>query len=308
MWWRKYGFIRNPLDIRPNEELIGVDDIIKKVENSIKNGEIFLLYGPIGSGKTSLAFKIKKDLSDTYNIIYINGEYDKDINKKIEENLYIKFLFFKFKNKLPIVLILDEFYNFPEDVSKELKYLYDNKIAYSIMLIQPSPQIMNATPSFLNRLQEKIEMRFPDENTIIEIINKKLKGKIKFDGEYLKRIIRKNGNNVRSIFIELNNILENMNHPIKDIIKGPEQKEENNLQNHNVNLSETQIKILELLIGNKLSTREISKILELPRNTVTKYLNRMYKEGVVLREEGNKEYLYTINPQYINIVSKKIGK
>jgi predicted AAA+ superfamily ATPase len=306
MWWKKYGFIRNPLDIRPNEELVGVDDIIKKVKNAIRNGEIFLLYGPIGSGKTSLAFKIKKELSDEYNVIYINGEYDKDIDKKIEEGLYIKFLFFKFRNKLPIILILDEFYNFPEDVSKKLKYLYDNRIVYSIMLIQPSPQIMNATPSFLNRLYEKIEMKFPDEDSIIQLINKKLKGKIKFDNEYLRKIIRKNGNNVRSIFIELNNILENMNHPIEGIIKGP--LEEIIIGNKNISLSPTQIKILKLLIGNKLSAREIAKILDIPKNTASKYLNKMYKEGIVLREEGEKEYLYTINPQYINIISKKIGK
>ena len=307
MWWRKYGFSKNPLDIRPSEDLVGVDDIIKKVKNAIRNGEIFLLYGPIGSGKTSIALKIKKELSEEFNIVYINGEYEKNIDKEIEENSYIKFLFFKFRNKLPMVLILDEFYNFPEDVSKKLKYLYDNKIAYSIMLIQPSPQLMNVTPSFLNRLHEKIEMRFPDENSIIELINRKLKGKIKFDEGYLRKIIRKNGNNVRSIFIELNNILENMEHPVKDIIKGNlENIKEKNIEG--INLSQTQIKILELLVGNKLSAKEISKILDLPRNTISKYLNKMYKEGIVLREEGNKEYLYTINPQYIDIISKKIGK
>ncbi|MGC9079520.1 MAG: AAA family ATPase, partial [Nanopusillaceae archaeon] len=219
MWWHKYGFIRNPLDIRPNEDLVGVDDIVKKVKYAIRNGEIFLLYGPIGSGKTSLAFKIKKDLSEEYNVIYINGEYEKDIDKKIEEESYIKFLFFKFKNKLPIVLILDEFYNFPEEISKKLKYMYDNGIVYSIMLIQPSPQIMNATVSFLNRLYEKIEMHFPSEDDIINLINKKLKNKIVFDENFLRNIIRKNNNNVRSIFIELNNILSNMKHPVKGVIK-----------------------------------------------------------------------------------------
>jgi replication-associated recombination protein RarA len=304
MWWKKYGFSKNPLDIRPNEDLVGVDDIIKKVKDSIINGEIFLLYGPIGSGKTSLAFRIKKDLSDDYNIIYINGEYekDKDIDEIIEKNKYIKFLFFKFENKLPIVLILDEFYNFPEDVSKKLKYLYDNKIAHSIMLIQPSPQIMNATLSFLNRLYRKIEMKFPPEDDILKLINKKLKGKINIDEKILRNIIRKNNNNVRQIFIELNNLLEE---GIDNISK--EFGEIKNLED-NIKLSNTQIKILEVLYKNKMSSREISKILNLPRNTVSKYLNKMYKQGILLREVNNNEYIYSINPQYINIISKKIGK
>jgi replication-associated recombination protein RarA len=304
MWWKKYGFSKNPLDIRPNEDLVGVDDIIKKVKDSIINGEIFLLYGPIGSGKTSLAFKIKRDLSDRYNVIYINGEYerDKDLEEIIEKNKYNKFLFFKFENKLPIVLILDEYYNFPEDVSKKLKYLYDNRIVYSIMLIQPSPQIMNATLSFLNRLYRKIEMKFPPEDEILKLINKKLKGKINIDVRILRNLIRKNNNNVRQIFIELSNLLEggidNINKELEEI---------KNLENE-IKLSNTQKMILEILYKNKMSSKDISRILNLPRNTVSKYLNKMYKQGILIREVDNNEYIYSINPQYINIISKKIGK
>ncbi|WP_231433942.1 hypothetical protein [Candidatus Nanopusillus massiliensis] len=108
--------------------------------------------------------------------------------------------FFKFENKLPIVLILDEYYNFPEDVSKKLKYLYDNKIVHSIMLIHPSPQVMNATLSFLNRLYRKIEMKFPPEDEILKLINKKLKGKINIDEKILRNLIRKNNNNVTNIY------------------------------------------------------------------------------------------------------------
>jgi len=304
MWWKKYGFSKNPLDIRPNEDLVGVDDIIKKVKDSIINGEIFLLYGPIGSGKTSLAFKIKRDLSDRYNLIYINGEYerDKDLKEIIEKNKYNKFLFFKFENKLPIVLILDEYYNFPEDVSKKLKYLYDNRIVHSIMLIQPSPQIMNATLSFLNRLYRKIEMKFPPEDEILKLINKKLKGRVNLDERILRNLIRKNNNNVRQIFIELSNLLEegiyNINKDLEKI---------KNLENE-IKLSNTQKMILEILYKNKMSSKDISRILNLPRNTVSKYLNKMYKQGILIREVDNNEYIYSINPQYINIISKKIGK
>ncbi|MDT7890646.1 MAG: AAA family ATPase [Candidatus Nanopusillus sp.] len=304
MWWKKYGFSKNPLDIRPNEDLVGVDDIIKKVKDSIINGEIFLLYGPIGSGKTSLAFKIKRDLSDRYNVIYINGEYerDKDLEEIIEKNKYNKFLFFKFENKLPIVLILDEYYNFPEDVSKKLKYLYDNRIVHSIMLIQPSPQIMNATLSFLNRLYRKIEMKFPPEDEILKLINKKLKGRVNLDERILRNLIRKNNNNVRQIFIELSNLLEggidNINKDLEEI---------KNLENE-IKLSNTQKMILEILYKNKMSSKDISRILNLPRNTVSKYLNKMYKQGILIREVDNNEYIYSINPQYINIISKKIGK
>jgi len=76
----------------------------------------------------------------------------------------------------------------------------------------------------------------------------------------------------------------------------------------NIRLSNTQKRILEVLYKNKMSSREISRILNLPRNTVSKYLNKMHKQGILIREVNNNEYIYSINPQYINIISKKIGK
>ncbi|HIP90438.1 MAG TPA: AAA family ATPase [Candidatus Nanopusillus sp.] len=70
MWWIHYGFDYNPLDIRPTDNVVGLGDIEKKVTRSIENGEIFLLYGPIGCGKTSLAMTVSKKLENKFIILY----------------------------------------------------------------------------------------------------------------------------------------------------------------------------------------------------------------------------------------------
>jgi len=301
MWWKKYGFSKNPLDIRPNKNLIGVEDIEKEVIYSIENGEIFLLYGPIGSGKTSLAFRVIDKLKDKYNIIYLSGEFDKnkDIEKIIEERKYKKFLFFKLENKNPIVLILDEFYNFDTELSKKLKYLYDNRIVYSIMLIQINSILENTTLSFLNRLFRKIEMKILSEDEILKLIKIRLKNKVKIDENILREIIRKNGRNIRSIFIELNNLLE----------KGEINKLEVKKSILDIYISERELKILEILYRDKLSTRQISEKLNLPKNIVYKELRKLLRKNIILKEKvGDNNYVYYINPKIINDISKIIGK
>jgi len=310
MWWSYYGFKENPLDIRPNENLYGIEHVEKEVIDYIRSGNIFLLYGPTGCGKTSLAYKIMKNYNNEFNFIYLNGEENPnpDIFKILERHTYKKALFIKFKVKKPVVLILDEFYNFSENLSKQIKALYDNKIIYSIWLIQIQENIQNATISFLNRLSKKIYLDFPNEEIIIKVIESRLNGKIKFDNEFLLRIIRKNNRNIRSILIELNSILSKLKHPIKDIISERNIIEVKEKQEEEIKVSKQQLQILEILLGKKLTIKQISEILNIPYNTVSKQVSRLYRKGILMREDINKNVYYSINPKYLNTILKKIGK
>jgi len=319
MWWTHYGFSHNPLDIRPTDNVVGLNDIEKKVIRSIENGEIFLLYGPIGCGKTSLAITISKKLEDRFSIIYLNGEETPkvDLTKLVNKTLYKDFIIFKIKNKKPIVLILDELQNFSESVIKQAKALYDNKKIHSLFLIQVSENIQNATPSFINRIHRKIPMDFPDENTIIEIVKQRLNGKLEFDEELLREIILINNRNVRSILIDLNRILDELEHPIsekitKDIVKirGVESyKDSQNVTvDENIRISPQQAIILEKLLGNELTIKQLSELTNLPYNTVSKQISRLVEKGLLLKKEKDKKIYYSINPAYLPIIMKKLGK
>lgn len=313
-WWKYYGFITNPLDIRPSYELVGLSNIEKTLINSIENGEIILLYGDIGSGKTSLAYKIMRDYSDIYNFIYVNGEIERKTNliKLVENKKYNKFLFLKFEIKKPIILILDEFYNFDPDVVKQIKYLYDNNLVKSCILIQISDVLENITPSFANRIFKKIEMPKLNSDDIIKIIRNRLKDKIRFNKDFLVSIIVKNNYNVRSVLIELNNILENMKHPIKEEISGinieTKNIEEPELDVEELNLSPQQFKIISVLVGNKLTAKNISELTNIKLSSLTKQLSRLYNMKVILKEEINGNIYYYINPKYLNSIIRKIGK
>ena len=319
MWWLHYGFDYNPLDIRPTDNVVGLGDIEKKVTRSIENGEIFLLYGPIGCGKTSLAMTVSKKLENKFIILYINGEETPNINliKQVNRALYKDFIIFKIKNKKPIVLILDELQNFSESVIKQAKALYDTRKIHSLFLIQVSEIIQNATPSFINRIHRKISIDFPNEDTIIEIINQRLDGKLMFDEEFLREIILMNNRNVRSVLIELNRILDELEHPIsgkitKELIgiKKIESYDstQNSIIDENIKISPQQAMILEKLLGNELTIKQLSELTNLPYNTVSKQISRLVEKGLLLKKEKNKRVYYSINPAYLSVIMKKFGK
>ncbi|HIP90094.1 MAG TPA: transcriptional regulator [Candidatus Nanopusillus sp.] len=160
-------------------------------------------------------------------------------------------------------------------------------------------------------------MDFPDENTIIEIVKQRLNGKLEFDEELLREIILINNRNVRSILIELNRILDELEHPIsekitKDIVKirGVESyKDSQNVTvDENIRISPQQAIILEKLLGNELTIKQLSELTNLPYNTVSKQISRLVEKGLLLKKEKDKKIYYSINPAYLPIIMKKLGK
>ena len=308
MWWQHYGFESNPLDIRPNDNVLGLEDIERQVTNSIESGEIFLLYGPIGCGKTSLALKILKKLRNKYNFIYINAEEESspNIRKLVENVMYKKYLFFKVRDQKPIVLIIDEFQNLNEAAIKCVKALYDARKVHSPFLIQVSENV-NAPPSFTNRIYRKIYLEFPDEETIVEIVKTRLNEKIEVDEKFLRELIKKNDRCVRSVLIELNKILSELEHPLegvlnKELLETKEDKVEA------LKISPQQEKILEKLISNKLTVKQLAELTSLPYNTVSKQVSRLVERGLLIRVEENKKVYYEINPTYLKDIMKRLGK
>ena len=74
-WFHKLGFKQFPLDPRSNPDLIGVEDIEQRLTNYIQQGNMCLLSGFTGSGKTSMLQRIQKnpELSE-YRFVFISAD------------------------------------------------------------------------------------------------------------------------------------------------------------------------------------------------------------------------------------------
>lgn len=180
-WFKQLKFAKNPLDIRPNSLLIGLDEAEEHLKNHIIKEEICFLNGLTGSGKTSMLTKIQKNMTD-HEFIYIDAQQLPDNFNLIEElskkkGILDKLLFRKFPKKKP-VLIIDEFQDTKKNLILEARSAWENqknqKIK-SIIIAQISKKLSNVTDSFKERIGHRIiTLPLLDEDQMKDILKRRL--------------------------------------------------------------------------------------------------------------------------------------
>jgi len=182
-WFKRLKFSKNPLDARPNPNLVGVEDEEDQLKNHIIKEEICFLNGLTGSGKTSLLQKIRKELRG-YSFIYLDAQ-DLPVGFNLEEELMGKRNFFdriafrKFPKNKP-VLIIDEFQATDPRLILEARGKWesrDSKIK-SIVIAQIKKQLSNVSDSFRDRLGNRvITLKALDDDEMKEILKRRLHNK-----------------------------------------------------------------------------------------------------------------------------------
>lgn len=164
-WFQKLGFKDYPLDPRSNPNLVGVDDIEHRLVSFIEQGNMCLLCGLTGSGKTSMLQKImqRSDLKK-YQFFFISADgikRDRDIDDLVRERMSIfqRMLFKKPKN---IVILLDECQVASRILTESIKSKWNeikgnDKIIQSVIVSQiPTRLNSNFSGSFMDRLGKRV--------------------------------------------------------------------------------------------------------------------------------------------------------
>jgi len=192
-WFEHLDFDENPLDARPNTNLVGLDEQAERLKNHILKEELCFLNGLTGSGKTSLLLKVQNELK-RYKFIYLDAQ-DLPKNFNLEEELKKKRSFFdritfkQFPKKKPI-LFIDEFQSTNPNIILEARGKWerqDRKIK-SIIISQISKYLENVSDSFKDRLGNRIITLKPlDDFDMKEILEKRLHNK-KTKFNYIKKL------------------------------------------------------------------------------------------------------------------------
>ena len=185
-WYQKLGFKKYPLDPRSNPNLVAVDHIEKRLITYIQQGNMCLLCGLTGSGKTSMLQKImsSKDLRG-FDFLFISADgikKDKDINELVKQKMSIldRILFRKPKN---LVILLDECQvasrNLTESIKSKWNEVYNSgdKVVHSVVVSQiPSRLTSNFSGSFMDRLGKRvIRMKKLTAKELKEVLRIRLK-------------------------------------------------------------------------------------------------------------------------------------
>ncbi len=172
-------------------EVIGQDHIVKTISESLKNGNIphaYLLCGPRGTGKTTIARIIASELGTSQNDIY---EMDAASNRGIDDIREIK----KSVQSLPFdskykIYILDEVHMFSKDAWNALLKTIEEPPSY-VVFILATTELEKVPETIISRCQSFSLKKPTDEilSQVIESVAKKEDYKIEDGGSDLIAIL-----------------------------------------------------------------------------------------------------------------------
>ena len=180
--------------IRPNklDDIIGQKHLIGKgkiIRNLINNKKIFsmILYGPCGTGKTTLAYTIINELSLPFDFLNATINSKKDLDEVIK----------KAKENDGLVLIMDEIHRLNKDKQDLLLPYLENGIITLIGLTTANPY-HSINPAIRSRCQ-LFELKLLQKEDIIIALEKAKKylDKIKIDKDCLNYIASLSGGDIR---------------------------------------------------------------------------------------------------------------
>ena len=187
--------------LRPNklEDVVGQKHLIARGQilfNLIKHGKIFsmILYGPCGTGKTTLAYTIVNELDLKYEFLNAVINSKKDLDEVID----------KARVSGGIVLIMDEIHRLNKDKQDLLLPYLENGLITLIGLTTANPY-HSINPAIRSRCQ-LFEVKMLSENDIKEALNKAVKylDKIDISDDAISYIARLSGGDLRYAY----NLLE----------------------------------------------------------------------------------------------------
>lgn len=188
-WYkRKYGWGENPFSVKPKTEtFIHPEGVKERCIDYIQGGNVFLLFGQIGTGKTTL-FKYLANNFDDKNFII---EYlDATVLEKDDLEPSVMYQFKKkYRRDLKRVLLIDEAQELDKKYSKILKNYFDNDEIYSIGFASLDKNL-DFSESFLNRKGKRdIQMSGMSEDQARRLIEKRLDGEeIPFSDDVFSKI------------------------------------------------------------------------------------------------------------------------
>lgn len=323
----------NPFHIKPNSELVGVDDKKDKLVEYIKGRDICFLNGPPGVGKSSLLEWVKENLKD-HTVIYLDAkELDDyfDLKKCIKKNTPLRRLLFRRPAK-DVVILLDEASACSQRLIELLESYWNQSIIKSIVVVQIKPHLVNYPDSFKNRLGKRVLKL--DKLDLIEahnMIKLRTNGKSIFANEALKLIIeradhvpRKILENCRVVLVETGKKDKISASDVKHVFAKLEEEvlEEDvlELEEENANddvllplekvdeiekISPMEKRLVKLLLDGGKTNRQLAKILNTSIGSVGKQLSNLTSANIIEVVNPRRPKVYGLSKSFKDNLKNK---
>src|SRR3989344_7424818 len=301
MWYNRYGWKKNPFEVKCSKEVIGLDKEKEKLLDYVNSGDACIIIGDSGVGKTSLLKWLEKYLI-RYKMNYINAE---EMNEYYSLKKHVKKGWIR-----KSILLLDEAHLCDEDLRKEVKLLWDENTIKSVVIAQMPTSLSEYSESLKKRIGSRIlklgKLDFEKAKALIEFRTKSYNP---FDDNSLKLLLDEADYNPRKLLekcelvcMELDK--EQLNEAnIKSILlkneaidlEVLEKPKEVELPSNLMPISPDQLKgfapmqkkIINILYENNRTINQMAQILNSSEGSVGKQINMLSESGVV----------YVVNPR-----------
>lgn len=179
-WYNKFGFSENPFEINPfngDFEILGLEKEKDDVIYRVSAGNMVLITGDEGSGKSSLLKHIVNNFRGKGKVIYVNGD---KLNKALDiEKLLMRKrgLKRKLSKKKPhgMILLLDNVNSISRKNCEKIKYYYDNDHLRSVVFTATDASSVKWDASIMDRVDKRIiKLKMPLKKKFGELISTRL--------------------------------------------------------------------------------------------------------------------------------------
>ncbi|MBU2637777.1 MAG: hypothetical protein KJ955_02290 [Nanoarchaeota archaeon] len=191
MWYKKYGWKNNPFSVKWSTELVGFEKERELLFNYVSAGDMCIVVGEPGAGKTSLLRWLKRQMGLLQKGIYLNAE---SMSEEFNLKKHVGKPFIRKK-----ILMLDEAHHCDEPFVKDMKALWDGNVLRSVAIAQIGNR-MDYPDSFTNRVGGRIiRLAGMGEEEASQLIEMRTLGKNPFPENVVSLIVNDARNNPRKI-------------------------------------------------------------------------------------------------------------
>lgn len=328
-WFSRSKKDANPFNVKPNTNLVGLDEEKEKLVDYLKGGGVCFLSGQAGVGKSSLLEWLKLNLKQ-HTIVYLDAkEIDEFFNLKknlIRKGSILRRILRKYPKN--IVVCLDEAQDSNEKLIDSLQTHWNKNKIKSIVVTQINPTLDNLSDSFKDRVGGKVvRLKKMTIETARQLIQLRTDGNHPFDEEVIdliaekaKFIPRKILEKCEVVWRELKNKktiscsdVEYVFNKIEEeeiehatTMKIPKLEDSKikddaliNIDNvDKLDLSPMQKRIIKLLLEGKKTTKQLAVILNTSAGSAGKQLSELSKAEVVGILEDRRPKIYALKDKF----------
>lgn len=313
MWYKQYNWPENPFNAKFNTHLIGFDKEKQLLADYIISGDICLLTGEAGTGKTSLLKWLQSNVKG-HKIKYLSAE-------GLDEFFDLKKFTKSILKKKKVVLLLDEAQFCDERLRTQIKLLWDSGVIKSSIIAQPNAELENFTPSIRSRIGNRvIRLTKMDGQTAKDLIDLRTGGKHPFTRDIIEEITSSSNRNPRKILENCESLCISLKdkkmtlQAVREVLDQKKREGLMNLQTLNAptlpdnlapiksqnlkGFSPMQQQLINILFEGDRTAKQLAKILSSSEGSVGKQVSTLIEQNVINVVNHRRPKLYGLHSSF----------